>query len=316
MFHLAETVHLRKQEIEERPTLSEIGGYAFQLDDEFATAFANAGGMQVQFNLREQRSETHGNWWTPLGVVRLARVGHDTRPGPSDGALSKEGRASFAPVNARGPVAWKAAFVHPLLVRAVMTYAGGETHEFVITPDGVVATASAPVEVPILEDDGRPLITTASAKIVTTAYDKAGDQQAFLALKDSFERGERSLRSTYGDLRPYRVSGPVFVYPRNASDPAADAVQGSFRLTENGFRSMLNRVEGNLYVGRWAAGGEGDRIDLDGDGSDDITFGERCGFVVQLERGKPARIEADRPVSVRYAGRTGQLRAFEPSGMP
>lgn len=115
MYHLAEIFHARAATIPEHPAPAEIGGYAFKLDDEFATAFANAGGMQVQFNLREQQSETHGNWWTPLGVVRIARPGWDTRLGPSDGALTKEGRVSLIPEGAIGPAEWTADFVHPLL---------------------------------------------------------------------------------------------------------------------------------------------------------------------------------------------------------
>lgn len=313
MFHLAETVHLRTREIPEQPTPSEIGGYAFQLDDEFATAFANAGGMLVQFNLREQQWVTHGNLWTPLGVVRMSRAGHDTRLGPSDGALTKDGRVSFAPTGAVGPATWKATFVHPLLVRASMTYASGERHDFVITPDGVFANATAPVDVPVLENDGRTLVVRATDRLVTTAYDNNADQQAFLAIAGNFARGDHALRSTYGDLRPYRVSGPVFVYPRDASDPSATDVLASFRLTRNGFESMLARVEGDLYTGRFSAGGVGDRIDLDRDGQPDFTFSERCGFLIQLRDGRPVAIETDRSVEARYKGGALKLAAFNPA---
>ena len=97
MFHLAEAYHARASEIEERPAPAEIGGYAVEMDPQFASAFANAGGMQMQANLRGQVGVTHENRWSPLGVVRFARAGWDTRLGPSDGALTKTGGVSFAP---------------------------------------------------------------------------------------------------------------------------------------------------------------------------------------------------------------------------
>ena len=80
MFHLAEAFHARESEIDERPAPTEIGGYALELDPQFASAFANAGGMQIQVNLRGQTAVTHENRWSPLGVVRFAPVagfGHD-----------------------------------------------------------------------------------------------------------------------------------------------------------------------------------------------------------------------------------------------
>jgi hypothetical protein len=97
MFHLAEAFHARHSAIPEQPTPAEIGGYAFQLDPEFSAAFANAGGMQVQMNLRGQLQPSSGNLWTPLGIVRFARAGWETRLGPSDGALTAQGGLSFGP---------------------------------------------------------------------------------------------------------------------------------------------------------------------------------------------------------------------------
>jgi hypothetical protein len=97
MFHLSEAFHARKSAIAEQPAPSEIGGYAFELDREFSSAFANAGGMQIQANLRGQVEASSGNYWTPLGIVRLARSGQDTLLGPSDGALTAETGVSFAP---------------------------------------------------------------------------------------------------------------------------------------------------------------------------------------------------------------------------
>src|SRR5262249_21656573 len=83
MFHLAEAWHVRRHAMEEHPTPAEIGGYALATDPEFASVFANAGGLQMQANLRGQGPATSGNRWTPLGVVRFARIGWDSRLGPS-----------------------------------------------------------------------------------------------------------------------------------------------------------------------------------------------------------------------------------------
>src|SRR5438045_4438181 len=105
------------------------------MDREFATAFANAGGMQIQAHLRGQEKASSGNRWTPLGVVRFARAGWDTRLGPSDGALSETGGVSFAPeflengkwlrmadLSSRYEAVWSTSFVHPLLVRCAVEY--------------------------------------------------------------------------------------------------------------------------------------------------------------------------------------------------
>src|ERR1051325_10104550 len=97
MFHLAEAFHLRASEIKEVSSPTEIGGYAIATDARYASVFANAGGMYMQANLRGQEGESSGNFWTPLGVVRFARPGWDTRLGPSDGALTEAGGVSFAP---------------------------------------------------------------------------------------------------------------------------------------------------------------------------------------------------------------------------
>ena len=90
MYHLAEAAHARAHEIPEQPSPTEIGGYTVAMDAEFASVFANAGGFQMQANLRGQSPVTHANRWTPLGVVRFARSGWDTRLGPSDGALTAD----------------------------------------------------------------------------------------------------------------------------------------------------------------------------------------------------------------------------------
>ena len=227
-------------------------------------------------------------------------------------------------------------FVHPLLVRFELTYhyatgRGGPyfRHAFTVTPDGVLTRLASPSDsafaltIPLLEDDGAPLRTSVAGGIARTAYTADGDEQAFLALDPTavLESGGPSLRSTYGWLRPVRVrpSTPapgrtidVFVYPHSPDDPSAETVRSSFRTTDDGFSSILGRVEGNLYIGRTAAGGVGDRIDLDGDGTDDVTFDTACAFVLQLRDGRVIASETDRAATMRYAGRTWRLTSYDP----
>jgi hypothetical protein len=348
MFHLAEAYHARTSEIAERPSPAEIGGYALALDSDFAAVFAGAGGMQLQANLRGQVGESSGNRWTPLGAVRFSRAGWDTRLGPSDGALTEAGGVSFAPafeengrwlrladLSARYEGVWSVQFVHPLLVRCAIDYrpkpgqAGPRfRNEFILTPDGILSTVrktsgeTVPwgVTWPLLENDGTPLSLSLAPRIASTAYPGKSDRENFLAL-DAGSRmvSESPLRSTYGDLRPVRVIAPgsvnrTWIYPSGPGDPPADAVLAGFTFTEDGFASPVGRVRGMVYVGRSAAGGFGDRLDL-GAGRPAVRFSRPCGFLLQLENGGIAAVETDRAVTAEIGGGKLDLRAYEPLRM-
>ncbi len=102
----------------------------------------------------------------------------------------------------------------------------------------------------------------------------------------------------------------IFVYPRGPEDPAAQRVHDSLRVTSSGFSSALGTVSGNVYVGRTAAGGVGDRLDLDGKGRQDATFSKPCGFILQLAGGKITAVETDRDVRATIPGQTVDLRAY------
>ncbi|HET8550519.1 MAG TPA: hypothetical protein VFL57_21055 [Bryobacteraceae bacterium] len=350
MMHLAEAFHARRSAIAESPAPAEIGGYALRLDDEFAGAFANAGGMQIQAKLRGQVNETHGNYWTPFGVVRFSRVGWDSRLGPSDGALTRDGGVSFAPtfleqgkwlrmadLSARYHATWSVAFVHPLLVRCSLLYApkpgqsGPSFHnDFIVTPDGVLSTIIRTagevdwgVTWPILENDGRPLDITFRPTAAATKYSPGPDQQVFLAVAGSYrvQPDERSLRSTYGDLRPVRVvaagaSNHTFVYPRSDGEPSVEAVAADFAVRPRGYTSRLARVEGSLYIGRTSAGGYGGSLDLDGDGAADVSFSADCAFVLQLRDRRITAMETDREVIATARGRQYPMRPYRPMSLP
>jgi hypothetical protein len=172
---------------------------------------------------------------------------------------------------------------------------------------------------PLLENDGRPLVVTRRPGIATTAYANAGDEENFIALNDHahLDFSGHPLRSTYGDLLPAIVTTPddvnrVFIYPRKAGEPSAQDVRQSFRLTAAGFRSVLGRVDGNVYIGQTVAGGEARSVDLDGDGKPEVTFSATCGFLVQISQGKVVAAEVDREVQATVQGSSFRLHPYSP----
>ena len=272
MLHLAEAYLSRQHDIAERPAPAEIGGYAFATGGKFASAVANAGGMQLFAALRGDTNLVYDHYWTALGIERFGRVDWDTRLGPSDGVRdAKSGQGvTFAPtwrengrwvrmadVPDRYRAAFSVQFTHPLLVRCALEYrpikpddGPSFRHELVVTPDGVLATLHAPngtaagVTWPLLEDDGVPLRTRVGDRLATTAFAANADEQCFLALdaRASVHAEDARIQSTYGWLRPIRVTVPsnvnhTFVYPRSAGDPDAEGLAKSFRLEGDGYRS-------------------------------------------------------------------------------
>ena len=83
------------------------------------------------------------------------------------------------------------------------------------------------------------------------------------------------------------------MYPRSPGEPTAEKVLAGFRVTPDGFASNLGSVHGTLDVGRTSAGGEGESIDLNGDGKAEARFDTRCRFVLQLRNGRILSAEAD-----------------------
>jgi hypothetical protein len=334
MYHQAESYYQHATDIAEWPTWNEIGGYAFQTDDPFAGAFVNAGGMHVQVALRGQVDLRFGIFWTTLGVTRFSRVDWDSRLGPSDGIRDETSQValSFAPTYMQGanwvrlgavPAAYRAdfssTFVHPLLVKFALDYhpLAGQTgptfHEdFVVTPDGVLTTltSSAPagqwgLTWPLLTNDGAgALVTSVANNIASTKFSNGTDEQNFIAVGGAggtLAMDGPVVRSGYGDLQSVRYTSTgthrTFVYPKSAGAPDGAAVRDSFMATANGFKTVLARVEGNMYVGATSAGGEGTSLDIDGDGTPDVTFSTSCKFVLQLAAGRITAVEADRAVN-------------------
>lgn len=350
MFHLAEAWLLRQTAIDERPAPAEIGGFAAVMDPAFGSVAINAGGMHVFLNLRGDVVPKYAEFWTPLGIARFARAGWDSRLGPSDGVYSREARGgvTFGPTwrpgrrwtrvsehaaNFRGTL--DIVFVHPLLARCVIVYhqetgVSGPVfyQELTITPDGVFSRLRAPgtdqfgLTLPLLRDDGRTLNIAVSDGIASTSYPDDvgnGDEQHFIALDANpiIEPDGDAILSAYGYLLPMRqtATGDVlhtFVYPRSPDEPTARNVRDSFSITDDGFTSVLGKVAGTLYTGRSSAGGLGDRIDITGDGQDDVILSRPCGFLVQHEAGTIIAIETDAEVDVEINGRTHRLTAHAP----
>jgi hypothetical protein len=346
MFHLSEAYWAAARKVAEHPAPSEIGGSAFSTDGEFSSVFANAGGMQIQANLRGQLKESDGNLWTPLGLVRFARAGWDTRLGPSDGALTAEGGVSFAPTfkengkwvriadaSSRYEGVWSVEFVHPLLVRCALEYRPRQGQSgpsfrdaLVVTPDGVYSemtkTSAEPVEWgvtwPLLVNDGHKLTASGTPFVRSVQYPGSEDQQNFIALDASpTMTDEPLLRGSYGDLLPVRVvtHGDVnrtFIYPRSGGQPDAETVRRSFRIGAHGFSSPLAIVEGKLYSGPNVEGGFGASIAFGAEGSQAVKFSQPCGFLIQLRNGRAVAIETDRAVKAHGLGRTLELSSYVP----
>ncbi len=102
------------------------------------------------------------------------------------------------------------------------------------------------------------------------------------------------------------------MYPHSSDQPSADAVRQSFRITNTGFRSIVGTVIDTVFIGPTVAGGEGRNVDLNDDGTPDVIFDRRCGFLLRLNRGSVVAVEADRSVRAQIQGRTVQLSPFQP----
>ncbi|WP_114749089.1 hypothetical protein [Pleomorphovibrio marinus] len=227
-------------------------------------------------------------------------------------------------------------FVHPFLVKFSLHYSyvtgrGGPyfTQEFIITPDLVVTRLKSPqslsfgLTVPLLENDGTALELNIDKDQMTTSYGDGQDQQCYIPINREvdIDSSAKSIKSTYGWLKPVRVTSPektldMLVYPRNANDPSASQVKASFSWTQNGFTSILGTMEGDIYRGNNAAGGFGDRFDTNQDGIIDLRFDKECMFVIQMGNGKIKAIETDREVVVEFGEESLPIKAYEPYTFP
>ena len=269
----------------------EIGGYAFELDKKFATALAGTGACKMRNGPEGRHVALVGQQglFEHLGVVRIGRVGWDTRSGPSDGGrngVARAGRKLRADLEEGGRWGPPGERPRPLrrpVQRSVRPSARGPLHgglrprrgaggpcfrhEFVLTPDSILSTLTR------TSGTGRWGVTLrcwrttkrletavqAPQGIASTRFPDRGDEQNCIVLgSDAGLTPEAAIRSTpmatFGQSAI--ADGPaltVFVYPRGREDPAAQRVRDSLRVTPAGFSSAIGSVGGNLYVGRTAA---------------------------------------------------------------
>jgi hypothetical protein len=78
----------------------------------------------------------------------------------------------------------------------------------------------------------------------------------------------------------------------------------------------IGRVEGNLYIGRFSAGGDGRSIDINGDGKSDLDFDRSCRFVAQRDERGISAVESDREVTMTIGGWSMKLQPFTPVRLP
>jgi hypothetical protein len=223
-------------------------------------------------------------------------------------------------------------FVHPLLVKFSVDYNyidgfGGPNfrQEFIITPDGVMTYLTSPqnipfgVTVPLLSEDGRPLQTEVGNGMASTGYPDGGDTQNFIGLNQDVKVSQdgAGIKSTYGTLLPVKFQSTesqkaVFIYPKSMKDASPEKVKESFVLTDHGFSSLLGKVEGTIYIGNKTAGGFGNALDMNEDGTPELTFNVPCGFIIQHVNGKISAVETDTEVTLSLHGNPVHLNAYEP----
>lgn len=351
LFHLAEAYGVRRSPIEEQPSPVEIGGYALQNDPQFASAFINAGGLQVMVNLQGETDPAKYNmYWTTLGIARIARAGWDSRLGPIDGVrdtFSRQGvsfgptwkeegyrasgrwtRLASVPQRYRGE--FRAELATPALARCTVRYAPVEgsdgpvfTLRLTLTPDGMLARMeSEGIEshrvgwtLPLLQDDGRGRLQMhVGGGIASTAYREDGDQQVYLVAGDAhLDASPDAVLGSPGWLRPVRAEADtVFVYPRKPGEPAAAKMLAGLQVDASGFRTPLVHVEGEIAIGNEYAGGRGRSVDLDGDGRAEIEFDRVTQFTARLHEDRIVALETDRDVTAHVQGRSVRLTAHRP----
>jgi hypothetical protein len=93
------------EEVRERVTPAEAGGFVFAIDPKLHKVFANAGGLYAEV---DTAADLHHN---PTGLLRVHRTGCDPQLGPSDGLTSDTSYSIQTPPRTHAAVgaAWKAA---------------------------------------------------------------------------------------------------------------------------------------------------------------------------------------------------------------
>lgn len=264
LFHLAEAWNCWNADIPAKPTPAESMAYAKAMDGAFGSAVIAAGGTQVFINLRGDTVPKYGVYWTPLGLVRMAKAGWDGRLGPSDGAYDAKSRtgAAFGPTwKERGrwvTLADKAKHyrgtfmqvnpedeeaAHCSVLYAPVTGVGGPSFylDIAVSGAGVRLSMRSPNEakfgllVPCIEDDGNESFETRQrGNVLSTQPKILGDSRDIyvLSAKPGFEDVD-VLRSAVGRIKTMRITAgqptlEVFIYLKRAED----SPEPDFTLTD------------------------------------------------------------------------------------
>lgn len=344
MYHLTELYAERASEIGEASTPAEIGGYVKETDSQFSSISANAGGLQLEGALRGQTKINYGQFWTHTGIDRISQVGWDSRLGTLGGRDAGTGLAvTFAPTffengtwkrmaqeQSRYQATLTAQAATPSLVKFSIIYApkSGQsgatfTQNITITPDGVLSSTTSNssgafgMSLPLLSSDGAALATAISTRMAAAAFPGTNDAMSYLALDSTgqINTAGAAIRTATGDLLPLRLTNTaggavnVFLYPSTLGDPKASKVLASYTIMPAGFRTTLGGVNGNVYAGRTCAGGYGNTVDLDSNGTVDMIFADVNTFIIKMIAGKLTAVQSDKNTVLSFARKTYGLTA-------
>lgn len=254
LFHLAEAWHTWQTDIPPKPTPAESETYVLENDEAFGSVVIAAGGTQVFINLRGDSVPKYGQYWTPLGIVRIAKRGWDGRLGPSDGHFdaAMEKGVSFSPVwqesgrwvsltekaqDYRGKVAGvttgRDGTAECTVLYAPVTGSGGPAFYIGLTvsAEGIGIRLRSPntqnigLLVPCIESDGRQAFESiVESKTLRTAAAGQSDSRDLRIETDKFalEPGD-SFKTAVGQLSTYRLttsepSLDIFIALEGATD--------------------------------------------------------------------------------------------------
>ena len=213
--------------------------------------------MQVVVNLRGDTVPKYGDYWTPMGVVRLSRAGWSSPFGLYDGAHERgtESRLSLAPAwEERGAgvrladraVDYGGVFlaisIGPERADAVVTYApvtgvGGPAFsmKLEITPGGLLVRVTSAnrdafgLTLPVCIDDGRSRATIDQKKNwIRVGAGANSDSFEYVLIEGSrIARDGDGVSGGYGWLQPFRaetVDGQLVVQVRllRVGEPASN----------------------------------------------------------------------------------------------
>ena len=343
---LAESYNAMSRVVAPVAAPAEIGGYSFATGPDWSTAFANAGGTQIEVETAGTATVANANFWSSIGIVRVGAMGFDSRLF-GDGRFSGSDGVSFAPAWRNSNGAWQhmankptgyagsastgytgvftTTLATPVLTIDKITWgplsgtAGPVFYQtLIITPDGVMSKVTQSggytwgMTLPLLATDGQ----TTTARSITGGIASTaafGSTLSFLALDPTATlTAETQILSSYGQIMPVRAAGTaseqdVFVYPGQSGLSAA-ALKSSMTVTSGGYTSAAGSVSGTLYYGLTSAGGYGSAITL-GSG-ESASFSQPCSFILQVHNGVITNVETDRAVTATIGGKSYSLGAF------